>query len=249
MNLTPPPGYALAVYDEIDSTNEEAKRRAEAGERGPLWIVARRQSAGRGRRGRSWTSEPGNLFATLLIAPDRSAADSARLSFAAALSVFDVTEAACPGVSVALKWPNDVLIGGAKCAGILLESAGEQAGVLPWLAAGIGVNLAHAPENTPYPATSLARHGATLDPDRGAASLMAAWARWYSLWREQGFGPLRRAWLDRAQGLGEPVTARLADNTLNGLFEGLDAEGRLQLRMADGSLQTVSSGEIFFGAR
>lgn len=249
MTFTLPPGYALAVFDEIDSTNEEAKRRAEAGERGPLWIVARRQSAGRGRRGRAWTSEPGNLFATLLIAPERSAAESARLSFAAALSVFGVATAACPDADVTLKWPNDVLIDGAKCAGILLESAGEQGGVLPWLAVGIGINLVHAPEGTPYPATALARHGATLDLESAMASLSTSWAQWHRLWLTEGFARLRRAWLDRAQGLGQPVTARLADNNLNGLFEGLDGEGRLQLRMADGSLQTVSSGEIFFGAR
>lgn len=244
-----PPGYGLAAFEEIDSTNEEAKRRAEAGERGPLWITALRQSAGRGRRGRSWTSEPGNLFATLLIAPERSAADSARLSFAAALSVYDVAHAACPGAAVALKWPNDVLIEGAKCSGILLESGGEQNGVLPWLAVGIGVNLAHAPDGTPYPATALNRHGAALTPEAALTSLAAAWARWFEAWRGHGFAALRQPWLDRALGLGQPITARLADNSLNGVFEGLDAGGGLQLRLADGTLTTVSSGEIFFGAR
>jgi BirA family transcriptional regulator, biotin operon repressor / biotin---[acetyl-CoA-carboxylase] ligase len=249
MSVTLPPGYALAAYDEIDSTNEEAKRRADAGERGPLWIVAARQSAGRGRRGRSWTSEPGNLFATLLIAPGRSAADSARLSFAAALSVYDVARASCQAADVALKWPNDVLIGGAKCSGILLESGGEQNGILPWLAVGIGINLAHAPEGTPYPATALNRHGAAQTPDAALTLLAAAWARWFEAWRRDGFAALRDAWLARAQGLGQPIVARLADNSLNGVFEGLDGGGGLQLRLADGTLKTISSGEIFFGAR
>jgi BirA family biotin operon repressor/biotin-[acetyl-CoA-carboxylase] ligase len=243
-----PPGYALAAYDEIDSTNEEAKRRAEAGERGPLWIAARTQSAGRGRRGRSWSSEPGNLFATLLLAPGRSAADSARLSFAAALSVYDVVRANCPGADVALKWPNDVLIGGAKCSGILLESGGEQSGVLPWLAVGIGINLAHAPEGTPYPATALSRHGGTISPNAALHALAHAWAHWYGVWRGQGFGALRQAWLGRARGLGQPITARLVDISLSGTFEGLDEEGGLQLRLVDGTLRTISSGEIFFGA-
>lgn len=249
MTISLPPGYALAAFDEIDSTNEEAKRRAEAGMRGPLWIVAARQSAGRGRRGRSWTSEPGNVFATLLIAPERSAADAARLSFAAALSVYDVAKGACPDADVTLKWPNDVLIGAAKCSGILLESGGELNGVLPWLAVGIGINLTHAPEGTPYPATAFGRHGATLTAVEAMTHLAAAWAHWFEIWRAQGFAPLREAWLARAQGLGEPITARLADDSLNGTFEGLDAEGCLQLRLADGTLKAVSSGEIFFGAR
>lgn len=249
MTILLPLGYSLAAYDEIDSTNEEAKRRAEAGERGPLWIVARRQSAGRGRRGRSWTSEPGNLFATLLFAPERSTVESARLSFAAALSVFDVSKAACPDAEVTLKWPNDVLIGGSKCSGILLESGGERDGVLPWLAAGIGINLIHAPEGTPYPATALARHGATLTAEAALERLAQSWAWWFEAWRREGFAALRAAWLFRAHGLGQPIVARLADDSLNGVFEGLDAEGCLQLRMADGNLKTISSGEIFFGAR
>lgn len=249
MTIALPPGYALAAFDEIDSTNEEAKRRAEAGERGPLWITAARQSAGRGRRGRSWTSEAGNLFATLLFSPERSAAECARLSFAAALSVHDVARGACPGAEATLKWPNDVLIGGAKCSGILLETGAESAGVLPWLAVGIGINLAHAPEATPYPATALVKHGALLRPDDALNALAASWARWFGIWRTDGFAPLRTAWLGRAQGLGQPIVARLADDSLNGTFAGLDEGGGLQLRLADGTLRTISSGEIFFGAR
>jgi BirA family transcriptional regulator, biotin operon repressor / biotin---[acetyl-CoA-carboxylase] ligase len=249
MSVALPPGYALAAYDEIDSTNEEAKRRAEMGARGPIWITASRQTAGRGRRGRSWTSEPGNLFATLLLAPERNAADAARLSFAAALSVHALARSACPGADVKLKWPNDVLIGGAKCSGILLESGGEQDGVLPWLAVGIGVNLAHAPEGTPYPATALRDHGALLPPEAALTTLSHAWAGWFEVWRQEGFGALRRAWLNHAQGLGQPITARLADDGINGVFEGLDEAGSLQLRLGDGTLKAISSGEIFFGAR
>jgi BirA family biotin operon repressor/biotin-[acetyl-CoA-carboxylase] ligase len=249
MRLALPQGYRLAAYDEIDSTNEEAKRRAESGERGPLWIVARRQTAGRGRRGRNWTSQEGNLFATLLIAPGHSAADSARLSFAAALSVFDLVQAACPRAQIAVKWPNDVLVAGAKCSGVLLESAGEQNGVLPWLAVGIGVNLLHAPEGTPYPATALARHGSPFTQEHGLELLAAAWDRWFRQWTEHGFAPLRQAWLDRAAGLGDPVIVRLADAELGGVFDGLGHDGSLQLRFADGTLKPVSSGEVFFGVR
>jgi BirA family transcriptional regulator, biotin operon repressor / biotin---[acetyl-CoA-carboxylase] ligase len=247
MTVQLPPGTALAAYDEIDSTNEEAKRRADAGESGPLWIVARRQSAGRGRRGRSWASLDGNLLATLLIAPGRSAAECARLSFAAALSVHDLCAHVCPGAEVSVKWPNDVLISGAKCAGILLESGGERDGVLPWLAVGIGVNLAHAPEGTPYPATALNNHGPGVSPDEALTHLARAWDHWFTAWRVHGFAPLRTAWLERAHGLGQPVIARLAGAEHTGLFDGLDADGSLQLRRADGTLVAVSSGEVFFG--
>jgi BirA family biotin operon repressor/biotin-[acetyl-CoA-carboxylase] ligase len=236
MTVTLPAGYALAAFDEIDSTNEEAKRRAEAGEQGPVWITATRQSAGRGRRGRSWTSEPGNLFATLLIAPGHSAAESARLSFAAALSVYDVVRAACPDARTALKWPNDVLIDGAKCSGILLESGAEQNGCLTWLAVGIGINLAHAPVDTPYPATALKSHGAEITPESALTELAQSWARWFDIWRNRGIAPLRQAWLDRAKGLGEPIVARLAGESLDGIFEGLDGGGGLQLRRPDGTL-------------
>jgi BirA family biotin operon repressor/biotin-[acetyl-CoA-carboxylase] ligase len=247
MSAELPPGVRLAVFDEIDSTNEEAKRRAEAGDCGPLWIIARRQSAGRGRRGRNWASLEGNLLTTLLVAPGRSAADSARLSFAAALSVHDLCTQLCPDAQIALKWPNDVLIADRKCAGILLESGAERDGVLPWLAVGIGVNLAHAPEGTPYPATALARHGAAASAELALGILARAWARWFALWQAQGFAPLHRAWLERAHGVGGPVVARLAETAHEGLFEGLDADGSLQLRRADGSLLAISSGEVFFG--
>jgi BirA family transcriptional regulator, biotin operon repressor / biotin---[acetyl-CoA-carboxylase] ligase len=247
MTIALPPGYALAAYDEIDSTNEEAKRRAEAGAFGPVWIMARRQSAGRGRRGRSWASLDGNLLTTLLIAPGRSAEDCARLSFAAALSVHDMCAALCPSAELSVKWPNDVLIGAAKCAGILLESGAERDGVLPWLAVGIGVNLAHAPEGTPYPATSIAAHGASATPELALQHLAQAWDHWFRLWQAQGFGPLREAWLARAHGVGRPVVARLAGAEHHGQFEGLDAQGSLQLRRADGTLIAISSGEVFFG--
>jgi BirA family biotin operon repressor/biotin-[acetyl-CoA-carboxylase] ligase len=247
MTLHLPPGYGLAAYDEIDSTNEEAKRRAGAGERGPLWILALKQSAGRGRRGRSWASLEGNLLTTLLIAPGRNAADSARLSFAAALCVHDLCTQLCPQADISLKWPNDVLIRGAKCAGILLESGTDRDGVLPWLAVGIGVNLAHAPEGTPYPAASLAVHGATATPGAALEILARAWDHWFGLWRTDGFAPLRQAWLARAHGIGAPIIARVGGAENHGCFEGLDAEGSLQLRRADGNLISVSSGEVFFG--
>ena len=147
----------IRKYENLDSTNEEARRLAEAGEAGPLWIVACEQSAGRGRRGREWVSSRGNLFATLLLRPGRAADVCAQLSFVAALATGDAVASFAPSARIALKWPNDVLLDGHKVAGILLESAGSAGGcAVEWLAVGIGMNLANYPAGTDMPATSLA---------------------------------------------------------------------------------------------
>ncbi|HAH11060.1 MAG TPA: biotin--[acetyl-CoA-carboxylase] ligase [Alphaproteobacteria bacterium] len=249
MTIRLPQGYGLITFDEIDSTNEEAKRLAHAGELGPVWILAKRQTAGRGRRGRSWASLEGNLLTTLLIRPGVSAAEAGRLSFVAALSVYDLAAALCPDASVGLKWPNDIRIAGKKCAGILLEGEGGERDAMGWLAVGIGVNLKHAPENTPYPAAALAEYGARANADDSLATLAHAWAHWYGLWQSQGFRPIREAWLSRADGVGNPIVAQLGDTTLLGIFTGLDDQGRLILTAPDATTHAISAGEVFFDVR
>jgi BirA family biotin operon repressor/biotin-[acetyl-CoA-carboxylase] ligase len=244
-----PSGYRALLLDEVDSTNEEAKRCAEAGEAGALWILARRQTAGRGRRGRSWESRPGNLLATLLLRPDVTAARSAELSFVASLATAETFEA-LGAPKCALKWPNDVLIGEAKAAGILLESSGAAADRPDWLAVGFGLNLASAPEGTPYPATALARHIAAPppEPERILPILAREWTRQYDTWERQGFAPIRAAWLARAPGLGEPLVVRLGTREVSGVFADLDENGALVLETASGR-QVVSAGEVFFARR
>jgi BirA family biotin operon repressor/biotin-[acetyl-CoA-carboxylase] ligase len=239
-------GFRSLVLDEIDSTNEEAKRRAEAGEAGGLWILARRQTTGRGRRGRSWQAAPGNLMATLLLRPEVTAARSAELSFVASLAVAETFEA-LGAPSCALKWPNDVLIGEAKAAGILLESSGAAAGRPDWLAIGFGLNLAWAPAGTPFPATALAAHteGPSPDPEAVLPVLARSWARHYDTWARDGFAPIRAAWLARAKGLGQPVVARLGTCEACGVFTDLDANGALVLETAAGR-RVISAGEVFF---
>lgn len=233
-----PAGYRLIRYEAIDSTNSEARRLAEAGEAGPVWITALHQTAGRGRRGRAWDSALGNLTATLLIRPTR--ANPAQLSFAAALAVSDLARHFAPGVAVMVKWPNDVLADGRKMAGILLES-GEG-----WLAIGIGVNLAGHPEGTEFPATSLAALGMTPpSPGHALEFLAGAFARWYDCWMENGFEPLRAEWLARAQGLGAPIRARLPQEEQVGVFEGIDASGALLLNQ-QGVVRAIAAGEVFF---
>src|SRR3974390_3115925 len=157
-------GVALIACDIVGSTNEEALRRARAGEAGPLWITARTQTAGRGRRGRAWVSEPGNLFATLLLTDPAPPESTPQLSFVAALAVPDALVALAPALAarLALKWPNDVLCDGAKVAGILIEAEGTRPLVV---AVGIGVNCRHHPAGTDHPATDLPAAGVALTPE------------------------------------------------------------------------------------
>ncbi|MCC5995322.1 MAG: biotin--[acetyl-CoA-carboxylase] ligase [Oceanicaulis sp.] len=233
------------VFDQLDSTNEEARRRALAGETGPMWIRARAQSAGRGRRGRAWTSAAGNLYCTGLYRLDASPARAAQLSFAAALAAGDLAAGAIGADLVRLKWPNDLLIGGRKAAGILLESGAHPAGGL-WLAVGVGVNLAHHPDDAERPATDLSVHGARLDPGDALATLAARFEHWRARWAADGFAPLREAWLSRAHGLGERCTARLDGETVEGVFADLAEDGSLRLDLKDGTRRLISAGDVFF---
>jgi BirA family biotin operon repressor/biotin-[acetyl-CoA-carboxylase] ligase len=242
-----PEGYALKQHGVIDSTNEEAHRLAAAGEPGPVWIAADRQTTGRGRRGSAWQSSAGNLAATLFLRPGKPAGECAQLSFVAAIATHDAISTFVPDANICVKWPNDVLANGKKIAGILLESASN--GTTPdWLAIGIGINLAYFPEGTETPATSLAELGANAPPPREAlARLAASFAKCYDLWRARGFQPVRDAWLARAGGLGMRIRARLANGEFWGVFEGIDETGALILREAQGRARIIAAGEVFFG--
>jgi len=245
------PAAPVLLLDQTDSTNAEARRRAELGETGPLWIVARRQTAGRGRRGRNWDSEPGNLFASLLQLTQKSPAEAAQVTFIAALAVADLLDAFVPSSLVTIKWPNDVMLAGEKAAGVLVESGAHDGGGL-WLAVGIGVNLAGAPTGTERPATALVRHlradvGAPPTVEVAAAKLADVFGVWMDRWEGLGFQPILDAWRARTAGLDGPAVARLGHETLEGRAEGVAADGALKLRLADGSLRLISAGDVFFG--
>jgi BirA family transcriptional regulator, biotin operon repressor / biotin---[acetyl-CoA-carboxylase] ligase len=236
-------GVGLIVRDTVGSTNSEALALARAGERGPLWVTARAQSAGRGRRGRTWVSEPGNLYATLLLTDPAPPERAAQLSFVAALAVHDAIAACAPTAATRLgfKWPNDVLLGGAKLAGILIEAEGTR----PLLVAvGIGVNCRHHPAETDYPATDLAAAGAAVTAEDLFQALSVAMLHRLREW-DAGFAPTRAAWLARAGGVGGELTARLGARNLTGRFETLDEAGRLVLRLPDGAVETIAAGEVF----
>ena len=241
-------GTPVVVLDEIDSTNAEARRRAEAGEAGPVWIVGLRQTAGRGRRGRAWETGAGNLAATLLFSTDKPPAEAAQVSFVAALAVADLLGAYAPASLVSLKWPNDPLLGGLKVSGILVESGTRPTGGL-WIAVGVGVNLARKPIDSERPATALTtyRDAPPPSPVEAIEVLAAAFKRWQDVWLRLGFPAIADAWTARAHGLGETCVARLGRETVEGVAEGLDGDGALRLRLGDGRVRRITAGDVFFG--
>jgi BirA family biotin operon repressor/biotin-[acetyl-CoA-carboxylase] ligase len=183
----------------------------------------------------------------LLLRPGKPAAECAQLSFVAAIATCDTLATFAPGTEFRVKWPNDVLADGRKIAGILLESASQGGDPLHWLAIGIGANLATHPEDTNLPATSLARLGVATPPaDDALLRLAANFAKWYDVWRRDGFAVIRDAWLARAAGLGKRIVARLSHEEASGVFEGIDEGGALLLRESSGHLRTIPAGEVFF---
>lgn len=240
----------ILVLDEVDSTNEEARRRYSSGERGPVWIVARHQSAGRGRRGRAWTSGIGNLYASGMYPLEVSAAKAATLSFVAALAVADLCDAFVDPETVKLKWPNDVLVNDAKISGILLESARGGEGRLE-IAVGVGVNLAEFPTDADRPATSIKAnlalgHSAPPTIEVAARILADAFDARLAVWREAGFPGIRDAWLARAIGVGGAVEARLPSETIKGRWAGLGPDGALMVDLSDGTTRAISAADVFF---
>lgn len=217
----------------------------------PVWILAHRQTAARGRRGRVWSSPAGNFAATLLMRPDGPPEAVALRSFVASLALFDAFVAATGRAQpFALKWPNDVLLNGGKVAGILLESGG-QGGRVSHLAIGIGINLARAPapdEVEPgalRPVSLADETGITVTPEDFLELLAPAFARHEATFVAEGFEPIRSAWLGRAARLGERIVARTTDNQYDGTFETVDSRGALILRSARGRL-AIPAAEVFF---
>ena len=243
-----PDGYGRRVLAEVDSTNAEAARIA-GGLAGPEWILALRQTAARGRRGRAWLNPAGNFAATLVLRPAESPDRVALRSFAAALALHDafgtVTGSAA---GLSLKWPNDVLLNGGKVAGILLEGIGGPGG---HLAIGIGVNLIAAPDASEVetgavpPVSFLHETGLRVTPEAFLEPLAMAYAGWEARFVTYGFAPLRQAWLDRAARLGETITARTARESHTGIFETVDEAGNLVLKTPKGRV-SIAAADVFF---
>ena len=257
-------GYRLRGYDSIGSTNAEAIAAANAGDPGGIWFVARQQTAGRGRRGRTWENPHGNLAATLLLVPEAETSVAATLGFVAGVALSGALSSILPNGSVkigidgadelngsgriALKWPNDVLADGAKLAGILLEASKMPDGKHA-IAIGIGINIVAAPTGLPYPATSLVDLGNERTAEDVFEALSDAWVEAFGLWNDGlGIEAVLQRWRGSAAGIGAPVSISQDGNILRGIFETIDAAGRLIVRADDDRRIAVTAGDVHFGA-
>ncbi len=256
------PLTTIRTVAETGSTNADMLALAAAGAEEGLWLRAERQSAGRGRQGREWVSPVGNLYASTLVrlrAGDPAVATLALVAGVALAEVIgatlaharhggglawaDAPRAASDNAgadSLHLKWPNDLLLAGAKLSGILLERAGDAVVI------GFGVNVAHHPDLPARPTTNLSAHGVAV----GAAELLSAladrFAEQLGRWRTKGLDSVRERWLALAHPPGTPLTARLPDGTaLDGTFDSLASDGALLLRLADGSRRVIHAGDVF----
>ncbi len=245
-----PPAYELVVLDAVDSTNDEAKRRAEAGAKDGTLIWAQSQTKGRGRRGNQWVSSTGNLYMSLVLRPDCPASEALQLSFVASLALADALSGLLPPIAkVTCKWPNDVFLNGRKVAGLLLESSTTTGVALDWLVLGLGVNIANVPSGLADQATSLHGEDAGLvSPLQVLESFSRHFMTRLNQWLDDGFTPLREAWLYRAQGKGGDVTVKLENETFSGRFVDIDQSGALVVEMADSDRRLVTAGDVFMGA-
>jgi BirA family transcriptional regulator, biotin operon repressor / biotin---[acetyl-CoA-carboxylase] ligase len=241
-----PAGFVLDAHDRLASTNDEAMRRAAEGAAAGLVVTAVEQTRGRGRHGRAWASPPGNLYASVVVRPDCAMAVAAQLSLVAGLALGEALVAlGPPGLDLALKWPNDVLLGGAKTAGVLLEGSSDADGRAAWVVVGTGVNLASCPDDTLWPATCLARAGfAALSPRAVLEAYLRALDRWLGRWQKGGFPAVRQAWLAHAFRLGGEIRLRLERGELRGRFLDLSDTGSLLLEQAGGRRREIAAGEV-----
>jgi BirA family transcriptional regulator, biotin operon repressor / biotin---[acetyl-CoA-carboxylase] ligase len=238
---------SILRFEILDSTNEEAIRQLASGCETPLWIVAEEQTRGRGRGGRRWHSPKGNLYATLLLKARVTAAVATQLSFVAGLATYDaaashLSPAALPALR--LKWPNDVMLGGAKLAGVLLESlaAPKDDGLAVVL--GIGINVSHLPPEAGRPVASLGLELAEVD--HVFQSLGASLDGWLARWDDgRTFADIREVWLSRALALHEPISVNLNGSAIRGRFRGLDSAGALQLEIEQGVVITITAGDMY----
>jgi len=243
-----PQDYGRVLLDEVDSTMAQARRIAPTAA-GHIWIMAKRQTAAHGRRGRPWAAPDGNFAATLLLRVGGDPARAALRSFLMAVALRQTLAMSVAGDRLANKWPNDVLLAGGKVAGILLESNG-QGGQVDFLSIGVGVNLAAAPapdqvEAGAFRPTALADHGASVSPQDFLFWLASHFADQERQFREFGFDPIRRSWLAHAARLGEVITARTMRDEMTGTFDTVDADGNLVLLTASGRT-AIAAADVYF---
>lgn len=257
-------GYRVIGFDTVGSTNAEAIKAAQSGDN-RLWFAALQQTEGRGRRGRVWESPHGNLAASLLIVPEAPVSSLPALGFVAGVALDDALRRLVPrailrsgidgadGASggaparIALKWPNDVLVDGAKLAGILLEAVQRSDGRTA-IVIGIGVNVVAAPEGTPYPATALSSFNPMIDAQSVFEALAASWVQWYQVWDNgRSTRQIIDRWRSHAAGIGAEVAVQRSQGILRGIFETIDDAGHLIVRDDEGHRIAIAAGDVHFG--
>ena len=248
----PPTGYRREHHDSLESTNAHALSAARSGAAGGLWVTAGEQTAGRGRRGRAWTTGAGNLAASLMLIDPAPRAVAPAVSFVAAVALHQaVVDLGGPAAAerLALKWPNDLLLDRLKVAGILVEGEGLSSGAFA-VVIGIGVNCVSHPDVTEgQPAGDFRERGLPVEAEALFARLAIRMDEELSRWdRGRGFADVRTAWLARAAGVGEPIRVNLAGGPVAGRFEALDEAGRLVLAREDGERQLIGAGDVFLSA-
>ncbi|UNE53452.1 biotin--[acetyl-CoA-carboxylase] ligase [Bartonella machadoae] len=245
-------GYTVESYKTVDSTNLVAQRKAQAGHQGCLWIVAQEQSQGRARRGRTWSSPKGNLYSSLLLIDDIVHQTAAQLGFVAGVSVVEaikhfIKDEKQANNIVRLKWPNDILLGGAKSSGILLEIF-----KLPSqryaLVIGIGINVKHHYEDAPYPTSSLNNIGLDVEAEQLFIVLAECFSKNYLLWKQlEGVDIIRKKWLLYSAHLGQHIKVFNDEKVIEGIFDGLDSEFNCLVKQKNGQQAIVTAGDVHFG--
>lgn len=241
--------YHLLSYEELDSTNAEARRLAEGGAAHGAFVWALRQTEGRGRRGREWVSQEGNLFTSVLLNPDCPLAQIPQLSFVSAIAALDSLKPLLPeAASLQCKWPNDLLLSQKKLGGILLESfeTVEEDECKRWVVIGLGINIDSCPGDTDIPATFLKNAGVELVSAKIVLSrFIHHFIDWYGVWENKGFAAVREHWLKHCVGLGEEIRVQLPEEVLHGRFDSLDEAGNLHLALQGGAMRQIAAGDVF----
>ena len=241
-----PTAYRLVALERAESTNDTARELAQGGAEDGTLVWALEQTKGRGRQGRDWASPPGNLYCSLVLRPDCPLARAPELSFLAALAVGGALGGLVPPLTdLRYKWPNDVLLNERKVSGILLESAAKADGTLDFLVLGVGINIASSPKDAAFPASSIREEGGEAVE---VAEVLESFAKhlmtWVDRWLDEGFTPVREAWLKRAWRLGEELQVGQGDERASGRFRGLGADGTLLLEHADGTMRRIAAGDV-----
>jgi BirA family biotin operon repressor/biotin-[acetyl-CoA-carboxylase] ligase len=240
--------WRLEIFSELPSTSDFCIARAKEGEAEGLAVFAARQSAGRGSRGRNWLSPPGNVALSVLLRPDMAPAQSSIFPLLAGIAVAEAVAAALPnGPAPMLKWPNDVLLNGEKCAGLLIDATPDK-NRIDWLVVGIGINAGYAPELSDRVVTCLAAHGATATALEVAESVLARLSNWLDIFAKNGTSPIIEAWTKNAHPIGTPLQVKTPSQIIAGNFAGLSPRGELLLS-AENRIESFSTGEILLGGR